>query len=154
EIARRRREILPRAAGLEDRGAVRHAGIALRAGLPLAAVLDRGHARLHLLLERGDRLLHRAHGIERLRRDHVIHAIVEVLDAELALLERVIAVLAILDDLVVAQPAHAAAVLQHDRPEALEARTAERRIGREQEIAAPEALARNRAVGLRVDREQ
>ena len=82
QIARRRREIFPRAGRLEDRRAVRHGRFALPAGLELAPVLDRGHARLHLLFERRDRLLHRAHRIERRRRHHVIHPVVERFDRE------------------------------------------------------------------------
>ena len=46
-----------------------------------------------------------------------------------------------------------AVLVAHDRPEALEPGAAERGILREQEIAAPEALARDRPVGLRVDGE-
>ncbi len=84
QIARRRREIFPRAGGLEDRRAVRHGRLALPAGLELSPVFDRRHARLHLLFERRDRLLHRAHGIERRRRHHVIHPVVEVLDRRAA----------------------------------------------------------------------
>ena len=154
QIARRRREILPRADGLEDRRAVRHARFAFAAVLELAAVLDRRHARLHLLFERGDRLLHRAQRIERRRRHHIVHRVVEVLDAKLGLLEREIAVLRVLRDFLVGQPPQRAVLVAHDRPEALEARAAERGILGEQEIAAPKALARDRAVGLPVDREE
>ncbi len=117
--------------------------------LVLAAVFDRCHAHLHLLFERRDRLLHRAQRIERRRRHHVIHPIVEVLDPEPRLIERKIAVLRIFRDLGVGQPPQGAVLVAHDRPEALEAGAAERRILREQEIAAPEALARDRSVGLR-----
>ena len=59
----------------------------------------------------------------------------------------------VLRDLVVGQPPQRAVLVAHDRPEALEARAAERGVLREQEIAAPEALARDRAVGLAVDGE-
>ena len=45
-------------------------------------------------------------------------------------------------------------VLAHDRAEALEPRTAERRILRKQEVAAPKALARHRPVRLPVDGEE
>ena len=111
------------------------------------------NARLHLLFERRDRFLHRAHRVERRRRHHVIHPIVERLDPEAPLFGRVIRVLRILRDLGNVQPPQAAVLVAHDRPEALEAGAAERGILREQEVAAPEALARDRAVGLRVDGE-
>jgi hypothetical protein len=61
QIAGRRGEIFPRAGGLEDRRAVRHAHFAAAADQVLAPVLDRGHACVHLLLERRDRLLQRTH---------------------------------------------------------------------------------------------
>src|SRR4029077_11426223 len=45
-------------------------------------------------------------------------------------------------------------LLARDRAEALEPRAAERRILRKQEVAAPKALARDRAVRLPVDGEE
>src|SRR5215469_14955590 len=51
QVARRCREILPRAGRLEDRRAVRHLGVATPAGLEFAPVLDRRHARLDLLFQ-------------------------------------------------------------------------------------------------------
>src|ERR1019366_3123137 len=42
----------------------------------------------------------------------------------------------------------------HERPEALEAGAAERRVDREEEVASPEALASDRSVGLAVDRQE
>ena len=94
------------------------------------------------------------HRIERLGRHHVIHAIVEILDGHLRLFGRKIAVLRILGDLGIAQPPQRAVLVAHDRPEMLEAGAAERWLVHEQEIAAPEALARDRAVGLGVDGEE
>src|SRR5207249_2744953 len=46
-----------------------------------------------LLFERRDRLLHRARRIEWGGRHHIVHTVVEVLDAELRLSERTIRVL-------------------------------------------------------------
>ena len=154
KIARRRREILPGAGRLEDRRAVRHVGVAAPAVLELPPVFDGGDARLHLLFERRDRLLHRAQRIERLGRHHLIHSIVKILDTELRLFERKIAVLRIFRDFRVGQPPQRAVLLAHDRPEVLEAGAAERGIVREQEIAAPKTLARDRPVGLGVDGEE
>ena len=155
QIARRRREILPRAGRLEDRRAVRHARVAAPAVLELAPVLDRGHARLHLLFERRDRLRHRAQRIERRRRHHVVHAIVEVFDRRACVWSSE------------KSPycgcfAISALVSRRKAPflsrtigrKRLKPGLAERGILREQEIAAPEALARDRPVGLRVDGEE
>ena len=136
-------------------GAVRHRDFRAAAGLVLAPVLDRGHARLDLLLERGDHLLQAPARIERRRRHHVVHAVVEVLDRR-ASTDR-------------ARNRRTADPWRSPRwsggagrrscratigPEALEARAAERGVLREQEVAAPEALARHRAVGLAVDGEE
>src|SRR5205085_2345722 len=70
------------------------------------------------------------------------------------LIEGKIAILRISRDLVVAEAPQVAVLLAHDRPEVLEPGAAESGILREQEIAAPEALARNSPVGLRIDREE
>src|SRR5262249_7980608 len=91
--------------------------------------------------------LHRARWIERGGRHHIVHAVVEVLDSELRLIEREVGVLRILRDLGVAQPPHRA-VGDHDRAKALESRAAERVVLRKQEVAAPESFARHRAVRL------
>src|SRR5262249_49697650 len=120
--------------------------------LEFSPVLDRGHAHFRLLFERRDRLLYRPRRIERGGRHHVVHAVVEVLDSELRLIEREIGVLWILRDLAVAQPPHRA-VRDYDRAEALESRAAECAVLRKQEVAAPESFARHRAVGLTVDGE-
>ena len=87
-------------------------------------------------------------------RHHVIHAVVKVLDAELRLLEREVAILRVFRDFGIGQPPQSAVLLAHDRPETLEAGAAERGIVHEQEIAAPKSLARDRPVGLRVDGEE
>ena len=58
----------------------------------------------------------------------------------------------VLRDFGVGKSAHRA-VRDHHRTEALESRPAERGVLRKQEVAAPEALARDRAVGLAVDGE-
>src|SRR5262249_45955914 len=80
--------------------------------------------------------------------------IVKVFGAELRLFERKIAVLRIFRDLLVAQPSQGTVLLAHDRPEALEARAPEGGIVDKQEIAAPKALARDRPVGFRIDRQE
>jgi NAD(P)-dependent dehydrogenase (short-subunit alcohol dehydrogenase family) len=48
QVARRRGEVLPRAARLEDRRAVRHGRFATLAVLEFSSVLDRGHAHFRL----------------------------------------------------------------------------------------------------------
>src|SRR5215510_10328813 len=125
QVARRRREVFPRTARLEDRRAVRHGRFATLAVLELASVLDRGHAHFHLLFVRRDRLLRRSRRIEWGGRHHIVHAVVEVLDAEPRLIEREIGVLRVLPDLGVVQPPHRA-VDDHHRTEALKSRTADR----------------------------
>ena len=57
-------------------------------------------------------------------------------------------------DFGIAQPPQDAVLLAHDRPEALEPGAAERGVVRKQEIAPPKALARDGAVGLRIDGEE
>ena len=71
----------------------------------------------------------------------------------LSLVERVVGVLRIFGDFGIGQSPQST-VLQHDRPEALEPRAAERRILREQEVAAPETFSRDGPVGLSVDCEE
>ena len=122
--------------------------------LVLSPIIDRGNTRLHLFVEVGDGVLHRPRRIERLGRHHIVHAIVKILDAELRLLQREVAILRVLGDLGVGQPSQGAILLLHDRPKALEPGAAERRVVHEQEIAAPKALARDRPVGLRVNGEE
>jgi hypothetical protein len=65
-----------------------------------------------------------ARGIERGGRHHIVHAVIEVLDAELGLIEREIGVLPVLRDLGIGQPPHRA-VGDYDRTEALETGTAQ-----------------------------
>src|ERR1017187_6551795 len=134
KITRRSGEIFPRAVRLEDRRAVRHARLAVPTILELAPVFDRRDARLDLLFERRDRLLHRPQRIERRRRHYVIHSIVEGFDPELRLFERKIAVLRSFGDFAVGQPPQVAVLVADYRPEALEAGTPERGIVHEQEI--------------------
>ena len=67
------------------------------------------------------------------------------------MLERKVTVVRIVGDLGVRETTQGAVLVGDNRPEALETRTAERRILREQEISAPEAFARDRAVRLPID---
>src|SRR5262249_32643913 len=82
-VARRRREVFPRAARLEDRRASRHGRFATPTVLELAPVLHRGHPHLHLLFERRDRLLPRmTHAF--VLRSPVAHAHIKRIDAAAA----------------------------------------------------------------------
>src|SRR5260370_6854237 len=69
-------------------------------------------------------------------------------------MERKTGVLRIVGDLGIGQPPQRTVFVAHDRPKVLEARAAERRILREQEIAAPETLSCDRPVGLSIDGEE
>src|SRR4029077_13225984 len=57
-------------------------------------------------------------------------------------------------DFVIGQPPQGAILFAHDWPEVLEPRATQRRVLREQEVAAPETLARDRSVRLPIDSEE
>src|SRR6185369_3090673 len=80
--------------------------------------------------------------------DHV-DAVIEVVGAEIHLLERVVAVTRVARDLVVVEWTQAI-VRAYDGTEVLEAGATERWIPCEEEVPSPVALARDGSVGLRV----
>ena len=79
--------------------------------------------------------------------------VVKVLDPKPGLFQGKIAVMRVVPDLGIAEPAEAAA-LCHDWPETLETGAAKCWVLYEQEIAAPEALSRHGPVGLAVNGEE
>ena len=105
KIASRSKLILPRTAGLKDRWAVRHPDLAMPAVLelrPFSTAVTRSFT-----CSSSDAIASSIarRGSQPLGRHHVIHAIIEILDPELRLLERKIAVLRIFGDFAVANAA-------------------------------------------------
>src|SRR5207245_3688579 len=91
QVTRRRRVVLPRTRGLEDRGALGHRDRPRERRHERLAVGDRADAGPDLLLQRVDRGAEGYRRIQRLGREYVIDPIVEPLHIRLVLFERVVA---------------------------------------------------------------